>query len=117
MISLTNVGVAQAYTNPGPKGDFCVVSVRTFFVNFFMHGTKQYLNGQSEVTLHPEHPKWDQYLQFTPQSDKTIDRGASPSLLYGSPPGPSKKKQINNLRKARLDRLECEKFFLKSSIG
>ena len=82
-----------------------------------MHGTKQYLNGQGVVTLHPEHPKWDQYLQFTPQSDKTIDRGASPSLLYGSPPGPSKKKQINNLRKARLDRLECEKFFLKSSIG
>ena len=28
----TNVGVAEAYTDPGPKGDFCVVSVRAFFV-------------------------------------------------------------------------------------
>ena len=28
------------------KGDFCVVSVRAFFVNFFMHSTKRYLNGQ-----------------------------------------------------------------------
>ena len=36
----TNVGVAQANTNPGPKGDFCVVSVRAFFVNFFIHSTK-----------------------------------------------------------------------------
>ena len=45
-LSLTNVGVAQAYTNPGPKGDFCVVSVQAFFVNFFMHSTKRYLNGQ-----------------------------------------------------------------------
>ena len=56
MTDLT-ASVAQAYTNPGPKGDFCVVRVRIFFVNFFMHGTKQYLNGQGEVTLHPEHPK------------------------------------------------------------
>ena len=45
-LSLTNVGVAQAYANPGPKGDFCVVSVRAFFVNFFTHSTKRYLNGQ-----------------------------------------------------------------------
>ena len=30
-----------------PKGDFCVVSVGAFFVNFFMHSNpKQYLNGQ-----------------------------------------------------------------------
>ena len=29
-----------------PKGDFCVISVRAFFVNFFTHITKQYLNGQ-----------------------------------------------------------------------
>ena len=29
-----------------PKGDFCVVSVKAFFVNFFMHSTKRYLNGQ-----------------------------------------------------------------------
>ena len=28
------------------EGDFCVVSVRAFFVNFFMHSTKWYLNGQ-----------------------------------------------------------------------
>ena len=26
----TNVCVAEAYTDPGPKGDFCVVSVRAF---------------------------------------------------------------------------------------
>ena len=29
-----------------PKGDFCVVSVRAFFVTFFMHSTKGYLNGE-----------------------------------------------------------------------
>ena len=29
-----------------PKGDFCVLSVRAFFVNFSMHSTKRYLNGQ-----------------------------------------------------------------------
>ena len=29
-----------------PMGDFCVVSVRAFFVNFFIQITKQYLNGQ-----------------------------------------------------------------------
>ena len=31
-IQATLVVGAQAYTNPGPKGDFCVVSVRAFFV-------------------------------------------------------------------------------------
>ena len=29
-----------------PKEDFCVVSVGAFFVNFFMHSPKRYLNGQ-----------------------------------------------------------------------
>ena len=29
-----------------PKGDFCVVTVRAFLVNFFMQSTKRYLNGQ-----------------------------------------------------------------------
>ena len=29
-----------------PKGDFCVVSVRAFFVNSFIHITKRYLNWQ-----------------------------------------------------------------------
>ena len=28
-----------------PEGDFCLVSVRAFFVNFFMHGTERYLSG------------------------------------------------------------------------
>ena len=28
----TNVGVAEAYADPGPKGDFCVDIVRAFFV-------------------------------------------------------------------------------------
>ena len=50
-----------------PKGDFCVVSVRAFFVNFFMHRTEQYLNGQiwwlsipntlSEIKICNLHPK------------------------------------------------------------
>ena len=30
-----------------PKGDFCVVNVRAFFVNFFMYNTNLYLNGQT----------------------------------------------------------------------
>ena len=29
-----------------PKGDFCVVSVRTSFVNFSTYSIKRYLNGQ-----------------------------------------------------------------------
>ena len=29
-----------------PEGDFCVVDVTAFFVNFFMRGTKGYLKGQ-----------------------------------------------------------------------
>ena len=29
-----------------PKGDFCVVSVRAFFVKFFMNSKKRYRNGQ-----------------------------------------------------------------------
>ena len=29
-----------------PKGDFCEVKVRAFFVNFFLHSTKRDLNGQ-----------------------------------------------------------------------
>ena len=33
----TSVGVAQAQLSPKAKGDFCVVSVTAFFVNFFMH--------------------------------------------------------------------------------
>ena len=45
----TNVGVAEAYTDPGPKGDFCVWSVSghlIFCIKFFMRSTKRYLNGQ-----------------------------------------------------------------------
>ena len=30
-----------------PKGDFCVVNGRAFFVNFFMYSTNRYLNGQT----------------------------------------------------------------------
>ena len=29
-----------------PKGNFCAVSVRAFFVNFFMYSTTRYLDGQ-----------------------------------------------------------------------
>ena len=99
-LSLTNVGVAQAYANPGPKGDFCVVSVRACFVNFFTHSTKRYLMEWADiVTFHPEHPKWDQKLQFTPQSaETTIDRGTFPSLLYGSPPGPQRRVKERSYR-------------------
>ena len=39
-LSLTNVGVAQAYANHGPKGDFCDVSFKAFLLDFFMHNTK-----------------------------------------------------------------------------
>ena len=53
------------------KDDFCVVSVRALVVNFFIHSTKQYLNEKYIVTFHPKHPKWDQILQITPQSETT----------------------------------------------
>ena len=51
-----------------PKGDFCVVSVSAFFVNFFMHSTKRWTN---IVTFHSKHPNWDQNLQFTPPESET----------------------------------------------
>ena len=30
-----------------PKGDFCVVNVMAFFVNFFMYSINRYLNGRT----------------------------------------------------------------------
>lgn len=38
--------------NPSLKGDFCVVSVRAFFVNFFAIPIWARI-----VTFHPKHPK------------------------------------------------------------
>ena len=43
------------------KGDFSVNAVMAFFVNFFMHSPKWYLNGQIYWPL-----KWDQNLKFIP---------------------------------------------------
>ena len=47
---------------PAPKGDLC--------------GVSEWAN---TVTFHPKHPKLDQNLPFTPQSETSI-----PSLLCGS---------------------------------
>ena len=64
--------------------DFCVISVRAFFVNFFEH-TKGYLNEQIS-NFSSKHPKWDLHPKAR--------RRASPApfLLYGSlhplPPTP-----------------------------
>ena len=45
-------------TDPGPKGDFCVVSVTPFFVRFFIHSPiKEILEWVNIVTFHPKHPK------------------------------------------------------------
>ena len=62
------------------KGDFCVVStgVRAFFVNFF--ATPEWAK---IVTFHPKHPKWDQNLQFTPQSEMT---SFAVTFTWESPP-------------------------------
>ena len=55
------------------KGDLFVVSVRAFvFVDFFTYSAKRYPEWANIVTLHPKHPKWDQNLQFTPQSEKGL---------------------------------------------
>lgn len=49
----TTVGVAQAVKlNLSSKGDFCVVSVRALFVNFFAIPEWARI-----VTFHPKHPK------------------------------------------------------------
>ena len=41
-----------------PKRDNNKTGVTAFFVNFFMHSPRQYLNGQIIiVTLRPKHPK------------------------------------------------------------
>ena len=65
-----------------PKEDFSVVSVRAFFVNFFMHSTKRYLDEQI-VTLHHKHPNWDQNLQFTPHSET---RFIPFTFIWAAPP-------------------------------
>ena len=49
-----------------PKGDFWLVIVWAFFVNFFMHSTKWYQNGNGIVTFYPKYPKWDQNLHAPP---------------------------------------------------
>ena len=64
--------------NPSLKGDFCVVSVRAFFVNFFAIPIWARI-----VTFHPKHPKWDQNLQFTPQSETT---SILVTFIWESPP-------------------------------
>ena len=53
---------------PTPKGDFCVVRAKACFVNFSMHSTRRQNN---IIPFHPKCPKWDQNLQFTPQSETT----------------------------------------------
>ena len=54
------------------KEDFCVVSARAIFVNFFIRSTRRYLNRQTNiVTFYPKIPKLDQNLQFTPLSKTT----------------------------------------------
>ena len=42
------------------------------------------------VTFHPKHPKWDQNLQSTPQSEKT---SISVNFIWESPPPPGLKPQ------------------------
>ena len=37
-----------------PKVDFCLVSVRAFFVNFFTHSTKRYLDGHQTLLVRPK---------------------------------------------------------------
>ena len=62
--------------------DFCVISVRAFFVNFFEH-TKGYLNEQIS-NFSSKHPKWDQTLQFTSQRETT----SIPVSFTWKPPPP-----------------------------
>ena len=64
------------------KGDFCVVSLRVFFVNFFMHSHKQAIpEWVSIVTFHPRH----KIYSSTPQSETT----SIPVTYMGlPPPGP-----------------------------
>ena len=66
-----------------PKGDLCVVNVRTFFVNFSMYSIKWYLNWTNKVTFHPKHPNWNQNLQFTPQRETM---GIPITVLWELPP-------------------------------
>ena len=63
--------------------DFCVISVRAFFVNFFEH-TKGYVNEQNS-NFSSKHPKWDQNLQFTSQSETT---SIPISFIWKPPPPP-----------------------------
>ena len=67
--------------NPSSKGDFCVVSVRAFFVNFFAIPEWARI-----VTFHPKHVSETEICNLQPK----VKQRASPSLLYGSPlPGPN----------------------------
>ena len=68
-----------------PKGDFCVVNVRAFFVNFFMYSTNRYLNGQTYNSDAPSQTHKSETKICKNLHPKAIRR-ASPSLFYGSPP-------------------------------
>ena len=68
-----------------PKGDFCVVNMRAFFVNFFMYSTNRYLNGQTYNSDAPSQTHKSETKICKNLHPKAIRR-ASPSLFYGSPP-------------------------------
>ena len=66
-----------------PKGDFCVVSVGAFFCKFLSAQYQAIPERANTVNFHPKHPKWDQNLQFTPQSETT---SISVTFIWEPPP-------------------------------
>ena len=52
-----------------PKWDFCVVCVMAFFFKFLYAQDWAIPEWANIVTFHPKHPKGDQNLLFTPQSE------------------------------------------------
>ena len=68
-----------------PKGDFYVVSVKEIFCKFLYAQWNEWMGKINIVTFHPKHPKWDQTLQFTPQSKRTR---MPITFIWEAPPPP-----------------------------
>lgn len=84
------------------KGDLSVVSVRAFvFVDFFTYSAKRYPEWANIVTLHPKHPKWDQNLQFTRQSETT---SIPVTFIWEFPPEDCVCRGIRNLKEWKGNR-------------
>ena len=94
------------------KGEHTKTDVTTFFVNFLMHGPKQYLNGQIQWLSIPN------TLNETKIGNlhNKARRQESPSLLYESAAPAPWRRLLVILRLALLD-MHKDKLFIEGACG